>query len=67
MHYKKPQLVSTTVPAAFLTLYDDINKEIFSSVDGPMSTGVQPKAINPGRYMDIRKLHYCLKYLLQLN
>jgi hypothetical protein len=41
-------------------LYDGINEEILSSVDGPISTGVHPKAINPGRYMDLRKL-YCRK------
>jgi hypothetical protein len=59
--------LNTLVAIAFLTLYDGINEEIVSSVDGPISTGVQPKALNPGRYMDIRKLHYCIKYLLALN
>jgi len=38
----------------FLTSYDGIIEEIFSNVDGPISTGVQPKQSKHGEITGIR-------------
>jgi hypothetical protein len=48
-HRPKKNCEATLSLITFFTLYNGTKEDIFSNVDGPISTGVQPKQLGTGK------------------